>query len=373
MDDSGKRTFGRNVRKFRERIEMTQEGLAEASCLDRSYIGGVERGERNPTITAVMNIASALMVAPSRLFENIGRDFPFREGSPNVVTVDETNEGLRISFRYDRFDAEYLLPSASEEEFRKVASVLRDGLASKRGRAAVVADTFMCAVDTWPSANPSDLWTFLMNRMYCDPAFHPEDNARLNLEQSWKRTSGWALERILVSHYEEFLSENGIWIKTGTKSEKTNLLGGIRDSRIVPDKADVLLTYNSKGVESLLGVIHVKASIAERRTDDVPMSQALISSDYVSAFWTMDSKSFPSERPVNRGEFGDIRIGQMSDKRRDFEEHGYFSAGFSYNQNTMATPRDSKALARISVCDFRDPNDRFSQFLIHSLNHRLKI
>ena len=370
MDDSNKLAFGSNVRRLRERLGMTQEDLAEASGLDRSYIGGVERGERNPAMTAIFRLASALMVPPALLFEDIGTDFPAQD-TPSRVRVADTDSGLLIQFKYDQFNAQHLLLGASEDEFEKVANVLKKGLASKYSRADAVADTFLYAVQVWPDANPSDLWTFLINRIYCDRSYHPDANARLNLEQSWKRTSGWALERILVAHYATFLTQNGLTAKIGSKAEKSELLGSIDDSRIVPDKADVLLSYNSDGTEQLLGVVHVKASIAERRTDDVPMSQALINAGYVSAFWTMDSKSFPSEHPVNRGEFGDIGARHVSDKRRDFEEHGYFSACFSYNRNTMPTSEDSDALAGIFVCDFRDPDDHFSQFLIDSLRRKL--
>ena len=173
----------------------------------------------------------------------------------------------------------------------------------------------------------------------------------------------------MVAHYGPFLMENGISAKIANKSEKAALLGGIDDSRIVPDKADILLTYDRKGETGLLGVIHVKASIAERRTDDVPMSQALLQSGYLSVFWTMDSKSFPGTQPANLGEFGDASEKQASDKRRDFEVHGYFSACFSYNRNTMATEGETSA-ARIYVCAFTNPNDQFSQFLMDSLDRR---
>lgn len=139
------------------------------------------------------------------------------------------------------------------------------------------------------------------------------------------------MERVLIEHYGEFLRRYGLIIKTSNKAEKTALLGIIRDPRIVSDKADVLLTYDNEGKEDLLGVIHVKASIAERRTDDVPMSQALIQAGYLSIFWTMDVKSFPSPNPINRGEFGSADSEDMSEKRRDIEEHGHFSACFSYN------------------------------------------
>lgn len=248
--------------------------------------------------------------------------------------------------------------------------VLKAGLASGSSRSDVVAKTFLQAVKVWPEANPSDLWTFVINRAYCDRSNHPAANARLNLEQSWKRTSGWALERVLVAHYGPFLMANGISANISSKSEKSALLSGIDDSRIIPDKADILLTYDHRRVRRLLGVVHVKASIAERRTDDVPMSQALLRAGYLSVFWTMDCKSFPSTQPVNLGEFGDATEGRASDKRRDFEVNGYFSACFSYNLNTIPT-KGGKVASRIHVCDFKRTNDQFSQFLVDELGRRL--
>ena len=370
MGDSGKPTFGNNVRQFREALGMTQENLAEVSELDRSYIGGVERGERNPTLTAILRLASALRIGPGLLFDGIGADAQTLD-PPNGITTVVRDDRLVIRFKYDQHDAEYQLLGATRREFEEVVSVLKNGLASGNRRADAVSDAFLRAVRTWPDANPSDLWTFLINRAYCDRSNHPEINARLNLEQSWKRTSGWALERILVEHYRTLLIRNGVIIKISGKAEKARLLGGIDDPRIVPDKADILLSYDADGIERLLGVVHVKASIAERRTDDVPMSQALIEAGYLSAFWTMDAKSFPSDHPVNRGEFGDSSDEQISDKRRDFEDHGHFSACFSYNQNTMPTSDNRNSVARIFVCDFKNPDDRFSQFLIAALRQRL--
>lgn len=370
MGDGGKLQFGSNVRRLREALGMTQEDLAEAAGLDRSYIGGIERGERNPALTAIMQLASALGIAPGHLFDGIGDDAGESDRAGELTTVT-LGDGLLIRFKYDQYDAEYQLHRATREEFNRVVGALRNGLGSSGKRADSVADTFLKAVQTWPDANPSDLWTFLINRAYCDRSNHPDANARLNLEQSWKRTSGWALERVLIRHYRPYFTRNGLTIKISSKSEKAALLGSIDDPRIVPDKADILLSYDVDGKKQLLGVVHVKASIAERRTDDVPMSQALIAAGYLSVFWTMDVKSFPATRPVNRGEFGDVDDGQLSDKRRDFEEHGHFSACFSYNRNTTPTPVDSDAKARIFVCDFTNPDDRFSRFLISALRRRL--
>ena len=339
--------------------------------LDRSYIGGIERGERNPALTAILQLASALQIAPSRLFDGIGDDNEAPD-PPDGITAVATGDGLLIRFKYDQYNAEYQLRGGTQRELSRVVSVLKNGLASGGQRADAVADMFLTAVQTWPAANPSDLWTFLANRAYCDRSNHPDANVRLNLEQSWKRTSGWALERVLIRHYQPFLIRQGIHIRISGKSEKVALLSNIDDPRIIPDKADVLLSYDVDGTENLLGVVHVKASIAERRTDDVPMSQALIEAGYLSVFWTMDVKSMPAERPVNRGEFGNADEDQLSDKRRDFEEHGHFSACVSYNRNTIPTPAGNNAAARIFVCDFTNPNDHFSRFLISALRQRLR-
>ena len=267
------------------------------------------------------------------------------------------------------YDAAFDIAGAREAEYQSVLTTLRRRLESG-GKADAVADAFMAAVELWPSANPSDLWTFLIGRIYCDSVNHPPANARLNLEQSWKRTSGWALERVLVRHYSQVLRRHGIKLSMPSKEKKASLLKTVEDPRILPDKADVLITDHSEETERLLGVVHVKASIAERRTDDVPMSQGLIEAGYLSVFWTMDSKSFPSAHPVNRGEFGATDDGQINDKRRDFEQHGHFSACFSYNSNTQPTSNQD-AVAKIFVCDFKEPDDGFARFLLESRRARL--
>ena len=370
MSEFGRTQFGANVRKRREYLGMTQESLAEAAELDRSYIGGIERGERNPALAAILRLAAALRVAPGTLFDGIGGDGESSSLTDGIVAIP-TNAGLTLRFKYDQYDARYELPRATQSEFDEVRVELKNGLTARNGKAEAVARAFLLAVRKWPHVNPSNLWTFLINRAYCDRSNHPAVNARLNLEQSWKRTSGWALERVLVSHYQPFLDRNGVSIRISNKAEKAAFLEPIGDPRIVPDKADILVCYGLPGTERLLGVIHVKASLAERRTDDVPMSQALIDAGYISVFWTMDVKSMPGTQPVNHGEFGDNADEQASDKRRDFEEHGHFSACFSYNKNTIPTAPDKDAAARIFVCNFTNPDDRFSRFLLSASRHQL--
>lgn len=54
------RTLGQRIREQRKALGWTQEGLADTAGIDRSYIGGVERGERNLTIKVLCQICSAL-------------------------------------------------------------------------------------------------------------------------------------------------------------------------------------------------------------------------------------------------------------------------------------------------------------------------
>lgn len=61
--------FGRMVRAYRERAGHSQEGLANKAKIHRTYIGGIERGERNPTLTMIYRLADALEIPPSQLLE----------------------------------------------------------------------------------------------------------------------------------------------------------------------------------------------------------------------------------------------------------------------------------------------------------------
>jgi transcriptional regulator with XRE-family HTH domain len=63
--------FGRNVRKRREAKDLTQETLAEAAGLDRSYISDVERGGRNLSLHSMHRIASALATTVSEITKGI--------------------------------------------------------------------------------------------------------------------------------------------------------------------------------------------------------------------------------------------------------------------------------------------------------------
>ncbi len=63
--------FGNNVRAERQKIGLSQEELADKADLDRSYVGGVERGERNISLINIVKLAKAIGVAPAQLLKSI--------------------------------------------------------------------------------------------------------------------------------------------------------------------------------------------------------------------------------------------------------------------------------------------------------------
>ncbi len=66
--------LGRSIRRSRSRRGISQEELASLSGLHRTYVGGIERGERNPSYTNIVRIAEALGERPSQLLAAAERD-----------------------------------------------------------------------------------------------------------------------------------------------------------------------------------------------------------------------------------------------------------------------------------------------------------
>lgn len=70
MDDIRLR-FGRAVRQRRHKMRLSQEAFADLCGLDRTYMGGIERGERNVALVNVEKIAKAFRVSLSELFRGV--------------------------------------------------------------------------------------------------------------------------------------------------------------------------------------------------------------------------------------------------------------------------------------------------------------
>lgn len=63
------RKLGEKIKILRKEVSYTQEDLAFKVKVDRSYMGFVERGEKNPTLTTLIKIARALKISLKELFE----------------------------------------------------------------------------------------------------------------------------------------------------------------------------------------------------------------------------------------------------------------------------------------------------------------
>lgn len=359
------------LRQIREKAGLTESELEERLILGSGWVQRFETGETIPSIDMLL----AFLYASNSNLKELVQGLPESEndGVERKIYAKQSGKNIIIYFIYSNHDAHYTLNNALISQFESVIKTLRDGLSrlscsEKKQNEAIKTDAvvrcFLEAVRLWPHTNPSDLWWFLVYRAYCDPYNHPAQFARLDFTQSWKRTGGWALEEILVRHYGAFLKKKGINLFIADGPTKEQLIRPLPISdRIETDKIDVVLTGNTPSGPRFFGVVHVKASFAERRTDDVPLSNILTNAGFTSPLWTMDCKSTPSPKPMNRGELGDAD-GRRSAKRKDIEDEGFFTGCFSYNLNTQPSSKNRPSERCVHLCDFSNVDDAFSRFIV---------
>lgn len=70
MEGDLQRTVGRNLRAYREARGLSQEAFAEVLGVHRTYMGGIERGERNLTLRSVERIAARIELEPLALLRS---------------------------------------------------------------------------------------------------------------------------------------------------------------------------------------------------------------------------------------------------------------------------------------------------------------
>ena len=71
MDNGLLKSFGQRVRALRNKRGLSQEEFAALCRLDRTYISGIERGRRNPSLRNIKRIAAELGVTMSQLFKGL--------------------------------------------------------------------------------------------------------------------------------------------------------------------------------------------------------------------------------------------------------------------------------------------------------------
>ena len=71
MESDIKQQFGERIRSLREKRSLSQENLAFLVGVHRTYLGGIERGERNVSLHNIKRIAQAFEMTISQLMEGI--------------------------------------------------------------------------------------------------------------------------------------------------------------------------------------------------------------------------------------------------------------------------------------------------------------
>lgn len=363
------------LRLRREEAGLTAEQVTHNLVLAAGWVDAWESGLQEPPLAILSQLLGLYEVSLASFFASVALGEHALAFERHLV-VQEEGDSLLLKFPMGTHKASVSWTDATAKQVNDVIGILRSELAngSDGAKTRAVGLSFMSAVSAWPHLNPSDIWYFLVSHAYQDQYNHPVGEAGRDLGQSWKRTGGWAFERIIRDHYEPFLRSHSVWLEIPRPERKRDLLQPMHltSHQEAMEKADVLAVGKLAGVETCFGVIHAKASLAERRTDDAPLSRELMQRGFVSPLVTMDCKAAPAPHPVNRGEFGSAQGGaeRVSQKRLNVERDNIFDAAFSYNSNTAPTPDGTAAAARIHVVDFSNADDAFSRRVVNKWRAR---
>ena len=94
------KSIGQRIRNYRTQAGLTQEKLAELSGLHPTYIGQVERGEKNTTLESILKISAAKQISITLLYETLSTDKASQKGIPHLcyelIAVKDKSEQERI-------------------------------------------------------------------------------------------------------------------------------------------------------------------------------------------------------------------------------------------------------------------------------------
>ncbi|MCR5726533.1 MAG: helix-turn-helix domain-containing protein [Lachnospiraceae bacterium] len=104
--------LGQRIRSYRIKNNLSQEQLSELANCHPTYIGQIERGEKNATVESILRISSALNISLSELFDKI------------EYTSDSSDSGKKpdsINFPLECYE---LLLSLSDSEQEKLYNII---------------------------------------------------------------------------------------------------------------------------------------------------------------------------------------------------------------------------------------------------------
>jgi BsaWI restriction endonuclease type 2 len=358
-----------HLTKTRKDLGVTQDQLAKRLTVEQSMISKVEGIERRLDVIELHDWLSALNYDHTQFLQEIGWMQEVKNTSLPAVPIPGKASaklekgiavGTLIEMAWQGLKREVLIENLPvdgylqlEGDIAKTYRKLNDGRGGKNREAILFALT--SAIERFPDANPSDLYHHIVYRLYL------REYTKTQADRSWVRAGGEAFELFLQAHYNHVLKSAGItlrWLSNDTLKSGALDDMGIRHE-VGGSKLDIALYGEVNGQSVIFGGIHAKASLAERVSDDVPCSVAMMKRGLSSYLVTLDAKSFPPPNGdlVNRGELG--TVGAPSDKRAYIESHGSFSACFSYNLRTVPSPRKTKSGRLIHASTFSPKTDPF--------------
>lgn len=332
-----------HLARIRTSKKITQVQLAEALRQEQSFVSKVENLDRRLDIIELYDWLSALEYGHKSFFADIDwfvETTDVNRGLPALPiprSVKETSKGALIQLAWQGQAKEVLIEGltaagylALEAEICGIYAQLNEAGTTLKNREAIYK-ALSLAIENWPQVNPSDLYHHIVYRLYL------REYTKTQADRSWVRAGGEALELFLESHYAPILKPHNIGIRWLVKpADKVAALSQMGLTDLVGgSKLDMALYGKVGNREVIFAGIHLKASLAERVSDDVPCSEAMIRKGYSSYLVTLDAKSFPPPLGdlVNRGELG--TLANASDKRKYIETHGSFSACYSYNLRSV--------------------------------------
>lgn len=100
--------LGQRIREERTKYRLTQEQLAEAADINESYVGQVERGEKNPSLETVVSIANSLGVTVDYLLQEEVKVEPNNLINELIaIAKDRDPDQLRLMINICRMISEY--------------------------------------------------------------------------------------------------------------------------------------------------------------------------------------------------------------------------------------------------------------------------
>jgi transcriptional regulator with XRE-family HTH domain len=339
---------------------LSQEELANRSNHDRSHVHAILRGKRSATLGLLNDLLRVLGVSWAefgrlmsvRLEDEVDStaSFASQPSGPPEIDVRSNGGKLVLAVPIDNAFYDVSLDGLTEDQYRDILVEFSRLLQVSTQARTAIAQAFEFAVRLCPEANPSDIWHHVLYRHFL---LWRGSSA----SQSWVRTSGDAFELFLVQHYNRILKPHRIRLLVLFTQKDLALRRLGLAQNIGTAKLDILIEALGKGRSpddgwGIVGGIHAKVSLAERITDDIPMSEAMMGEGLFSALVTLDVKSFPpsslgsSQRTlVNIGELGTPLA--PTDKREYVERLGKFSGLFSYNARTFPSNPTTKSGRRV--------------------------